>query len=89
VSCSYQRANRTISIAVADTGIGIAPEDQGRIFEAFSQADSTSAREGGGTGLGLAICQRLASVLGGQITVESKVRDGSTFTLIFPVGASR
>ena len=89
VSCSHQRANRTISIAVADTGIGIAPEDQGRIFEAFSQADSTSAREGGGTGLGLAICQRLASVLGGQITLESKVRDGSTFTLIFPVGASR
>ena len=89
VSCSHQRANRTISIAVADTGIGIAPEDQGRIFEAFSQADSTSAREGGGTGLGLAICQRLASVLGGQITVESKVREGSTFTLIIPVGALR
>jgi PAS domain S-box-containing protein len=89
VSCSQQRVNRTVSIAVADTGIGIAPTDQERIFEAFSQADSTSAREGGGTGLGLAICQRLASVLGGQITVESKVREGSTFTLVIPVGASR
>ena len=89
VSCTHQRADRTISIAVADTGIGIAPADQGRIFEAFSQADSTSAREGGGTGLGLAICQRLASVLGGQLNVESTVREGSTFTLVIPVGASR
>jgi PAS domain S-box-containing protein len=89
VCCSHERANRSISLAVADTGIGIAPADQERIFEAFSQADSTSAREGGGTGLGLAICQRLASVLGGQITVESKVREGSTFTLVIPVGASR
>jgi PAS domain S-box-containing protein len=89
VLCSHQRGNRTISIAVADTGIGIAPEDQVRVFEAFSQADSASAREGGGTGLGLAICQRLASVLGGQITVESKVREGSTFTLVIPVGTSR
>jgi PAS domain S-box-containing protein len=89
VSCTHQRADRTISIAVADTGIGIAPADQERIFEAFSQADSTSAREGGGTGLGLAICQRLASVLGGQLNVESTVREGSTFTLVIPVGASR
>jgi CheY-like chemotaxis protein len=72
VSCTHQRADRTISIAVADTGIGIAPADQERIFEAFSQADSTSAREGGGTGLGLAICQRLASVLGGQLTSRAR-----------------
>ena len=89
VSCAHQSAGRTISLAVADTGIGIAPADQERIFEAFSQADSASAREGGGTGLGLAICQRLASVLGGQITLQSKVREGSTFTLVIPVGASR
>ena len=88
VSCT-QHSRRTIAIAVADTGIGIAPEDQGRIFEAFSQADSTSARESGGTGLGLAICQRLATVLGGQITLESKVREGSTFTLIIPMGTMR
>ncbi len=89
VSCAHQSAGRTISLAVADTGIGIAPADQERIFEAFSQADSASAREGGGTGLGLAICQRLAAVLGGQITLQSKVREGSTFTLVIPVGASR
>jgi signal transduction histidine kinase len=89
VSCSHQRAKRTVTVAVADTGIGIAPQDQGRIFEAFSQADSASARDGGGTGLGLSICQRLASMLGGQISVESKVREGSTFTLAVPVGTVR
>ena len=89
VSCAHRRRNGTVAIAVADTGIGIAPHDQERIFEAFSQADSSSAREGSGSGLGLAICQRLATVLGGQITVESAVGKGSTFTLVLPVGPSR
>jgi PAS domain S-box-containing protein len=89
VSCAHRRRSGTVAIAVADTGIGIAPQDQERIFEAFSQADSSSAREGSGSGLGLAICQRLATVLGGQITVESAVGKGSTFTLVLPVGPSR
>jgi signal transduction histidine kinase len=84
VTCAHQRASREIAIAVRDTGIGIAETDQARIFEAFSQADPVSTRETGGTGLGLAICQRLAAVLGGRITLESKVRHGSTFTLIIP-----
>jgi PAS domain S-box-containing protein len=89
VSCAHQRPSREIAIAVADTGIGIAEADQARIFEAFSQADPASTRETGGTGLGLAICRRLATVLGGRITVESKLRQGSTFTLIIPLGLKR
>jgi signal transduction histidine kinase len=89
VTCTRQRVSREISIAVRDTGIGIAEADQARIFEAFSQADPVSTRESGGTGLGLAICQRLAAVLGGRIALESKVRQGSTFTLIIPLGVKR
>jgi signal transduction histidine kinase len=89
VSCAYHRGSQEIATAVADTGIGIAEADQTRIFEAFSQADPTPTRETGGTGLGLAICRRLATVLGGRITLESKLRQGSTFTLIVPVGTKR
>ena len=89
VTCTHHRARREIVIAVSDTGIGIAEADQARIFEAFSQADPVSTRETGGTGLGLAICRRLAAVLGGRITLESKVRQGSTFTLIIPLGVKR
>src|SRR5262245_30742831 len=89
VTSVYHRGSQEISIAVIDTGIGIAEADQTRIFEAFSQADPPPTREAGGTGLGLAICRRLATVLGGRITLESKPRQGSTFTLIVPVGTKR
>jgi PAS domain S-box-containing protein len=72
------------SIAVADTGIGIAPEHHERIFEDFCQVDDSPSRPYGGTGLGLAICRRLAAALGGRITLQSSVGEGSTFTLIIP-----
>ena len=62
-----------------DTGLGIAPEDQARIFEEFQQVDNTSTRKKGGTGLGLSISRRIVELHGGRITVESELGKGSTF----------
>ncbi|MFM2347006.1 MAG: hypothetical protein RL654_1759 [Pseudomonadota bacterium] len=68
-----------LHLSVQDSGVGIAPAQQQRIFEAFSQAADPATRRHGGTGLGLAICARLATLMGGSITVDSEPGQGSTF----------
>lgn len=73
-----------IEIAVADTGIGIAPGDMPRLFQPFVQLDASLARRYGGIGIGLALVRRLAEACGGQVTVESEPGKGSVFTLRLP-----
>ena len=72
---------------IIDTGIGIAPQQMSRLFQPFTQADSSTTRRFGGTGLGLAISRRLSEILGGGITAESELGKGSTFRLTIAVGS--
>ena len=77
-------ATEWLEISVSDTGIGIPADQIERIFQPFTQVDESYTREFAGTGLGLAISQRLVHLMGGKITVESQVGQGSTFTIHLP-----
>ncbi len=85
VAIDARRAGDGVAIAVSDTGIGIPADQLARIFDEFHQVDGSASRAYGGVGLGLALCQRLAQVLGGDVTVTSAEGKGSTFTLTLPL----
>jgi adenylate cyclase len=77
-----------VELAVADTGIGLTAEQQAKLFQEFTQADSLTARRYGGTGLGLALSRKLARMMGGDVTVASEPGKGSVFTVRLPGGVA-
>jgi hypothetical protein len=74
-----------LRLQVQDSGVGISPKQQASIFDAFTQADASTARRFGGSGLGLAICSRLVRLMGGEIGLQSALGQGSTFTVTLPL----
>jgi PAS domain S-box-containing protein len=84
VSLAYDRERQEVAVEVADTGPGISASGREKLFQRFSQVDSSSTRAKGGAGLGLAICQSLAKAMGGSISLRSRVGQGSTFRVELP-----
>ena len=85
VTTYRQKNQQYITFKVSDTGIGMNPQQIGKLFQAFTQADVSTTRKYGGTGLGLAITKKFCQMMGGDINVESKSNEGSTFTINLPV----
>src|SRR5262249_27140873 len=85
IDITAHRLEGSVEIVVADTGSGVAPEDQERIFEAFEQLEGSAARRNAGTGLGLALTRRLVELQGGRIWVESALGQGSRFGFTVPI----
>jgi signal transduction histidine kinase len=83
-----QAAGDWLVFEVEDTGIGMTPEQQAKLFQPFSQADAATASKYGGTGLGLALCKRFAHLLGGEISLRSAPGEGSAFTLRLPAAGT-
>jgi GAF domain-containing protein len=88
VARKVSNGSNFVEFAVSDTGIGMTPEQQAKLFEEFSQADASTAQHFGGTGLGLAITRKLARMMGGDVTVTSEPGKGSVFTVRLPGGAT-
>src|SRR5262245_52979535 len=89
VTTALHEGRQFVEIAVIDTGIGMTAEQMSHLFEEFTQADSSTARQYGGTGLGLALTRRLCQVMGGDVTAASEPGKGSTFTVRLPFAAGR
>jgi two-component system, sensor histidine kinase and response regulator len=87
VTLIVQHDGAIVRYIVRDTGIGVAEEHRDQIFDAFWQVEQPSTRRAGGTGLGLSVTRRLARLLGGDVTIESRVAEGSAFTVVLPLEA--